>query len=56
MKTYNIFYYFFYTFNGKGRFITDTIQIKAWGKEQAIRKFEELGIKYNNFTIEEVKN
>ena len=54
MKKFKIFYYLFYQFNGQGRFITDTVTLEAWGKEQAIKKFEDLGLDYDNFTIEEI--
>jgi hypothetical protein len=54
MKTYKIFYYLYYRFNDRGRFITETLLIEAWGKEQAIKKFEDLGIDYDDYTIEEV--
>lgn len=54
MKRFKIFYYLYYQVNNQGRFITETITIEAWGKEQAVRKFEDLGLDYDNFTIEEV--
>lgn len=54
MKNFKIFFYKYYEESKK--FKTDFVIITAWGKEQAVRKFKDLGLDYDEFTIEEILN